>query len=49
MSALRDYLGYGMRIYVRRKYHYHSLGYKAFPDKYYYEALGFYKVPTTAP
>jgi len=49
MSALRYYLGYRMRIYVRRKHHYHSLGYKAFPDKYYYEALGLYKVPTTAP
>ena len=49
MSALRYYLGYRMRIYIRRKHHHHSLGYKAFPDKYYYEALGLYKVPTTAP
>jgi RNA-directed DNA polymerase len=49
MSALRYYLGYRMRIYMRRKYHHHSYGYTAFPDKYYYEALGLYKVPTTAP
>jgi len=49
MSALRYYLSYPMRIYIRRKHHYHSLGYKAFPDKYYQEVLGLYKVPTTAP
>ena len=49
MSALRYYLSYRMRIYIRRKHHYHSLGYKAFPDKYYQEVLGLYKVPTTAP
>jgi group II intron reverse transcriptase/maturase len=49
MSALRYYLSYRMRIYMRRKHHFRSLGYKAFPDKYYYESLGLYKVPTTAP
>jgi RNA-directed DNA polymerase len=49
MSALRYYLSYRMRIYIRRKHHYHSLGYRAFPDKYYHEVLGLYKVPTTAP
>jgi RNA-directed DNA polymerase len=49
MSALRYYLGYRMRVYLRRKHHYHSLGYKAFPDSYHYETLGLYKVPTTAP
>ena len=49
MSALRYYLGYRMRVYIRRKHRYHSLGYKAFPDKYYYESLGLYKVPTAAP
>jgi group II intron reverse transcriptase/maturase len=49
MSALRHYLGYRMRIYIRRKHHYHSLGYKAFPDSYYYETLGLYRVPAAAP
>jgi group II intron reverse transcriptase/maturase len=49
MSALRYYLGYRMRVYIRRKHHYRSLGYKAFPDGYYYETLGLFRVPTTAP
>jgi group II intron reverse transcriptase/maturase len=49
MSSLRYYLGYRMRIYMRRKHHYHSLGYKAYPDRYYYDSLGLYEVPTKAP
>ena len=49
MSSLRYYLGYRMRVYIRRKHHYHSLGYKAFPDSHYYETLGLYRVPMTAP
>jgi group II intron reverse transcriptase/maturase len=49
MSALRYYLGYRMRVYIRRKHHYRSLGYKAFPDGYYYDTLGLFRVPTTAP
>jgi len=49
MSSLRYYLGYRMRIYLRRKHHYHSLGYKAYPDGYYYDSLGLYEVPTKAP
>ena len=49
MSSLRYYLGYRMRIYLRRKHHYQSLGYKAYPDRYYYETLGLYEVPTKAP
>jgi RNA-directed DNA polymerase len=49
MYSLRYYLGYRMRIYVRRKHHYHSLGYKAYPDRYYYDTLGLYEVPTKAP
>ncbi len=48
MSSLRYYLGYRMRIYLRRKHHYHSLGYKAYPG-YYYDSLGLYEVPTKAP
>ena len=49
MSSLRYYLGYRMRIYLRRKHHYQSLGYKAYPDRYYYDSLGLYEVPTKAP
>jgi RNA-directed DNA polymerase len=49
MSSLRYYLGYRMRIYLRRKHHYHSLGYKAYPNRYYYDSLGLYEVPTKAP
>jgi hypothetical protein len=49
MSSLRSYLGYRMRVYVRRKHHFHSLGYKAYPDSYYHNVLGLYHVPVTAP
>jgi len=49
MSTLRRYLVYRMRIYLRRKHHYSSFGYKAYPDKYYFETLGLYEVPTKAP
>jgi group II intron reverse transcriptase/maturase len=49
MSAVRRYMLYRMRIYLRRKHHYHSFGYKAFPDRYYYDSLGLYEVPTKAP
>ena len=49
MLALRYYLGYRMRIYMCRKHHYQSLGYRAYPDRYYYDSLGLYEVPTKAP
>ena len=49
MSSLGHYLVYRMRIYLRRKHHYHSLGYKAYPNRYYYDSLGLYEVPTKAP
>ena len=49
LSSLRRYLLYRIRIYLRRKHRYHSLGYKAYPDKYYFESLGVYAVPTKAP
>jgi group II intron reverse transcriptase/maturase len=49
MATLRRYLVYRMRIYLRRKHHYRSFGYKAFPDRYYYDSLGLYEVPTKAP
>jgi hypothetical protein len=49
MTSLRYYLGYRMLIYLRRKHHYLSSGYNAYPDKYYFDSLGLYKVPTEAP
>ena len=49
MSSFKRYLVYRMRIYLRRKHHYRSFGYKAFPDRYYYDSLGLYEVPTKAP
>jgi RNA-directed DNA polymerase len=49
MSALRDYLSYRMRVYIRRKHHYSSLGYKSYPNSYYYNVLGLYQVPSIAP
>lgn len=49
MSALRYYLTYRMRVYMRRKHHFRGYGYVAFPDSYYYESLGLYKVPSVPP
>ena len=49
LVTLKRYLIYRMRIYLRRKHHYRSFGYKAYPDRYYYDSLGLYEVPTKAP
>lgn len=49
MSSLGGYLVYRMRIYLRGKHHYHSLGYRAYPDRYFYDSLGLYEVSTKAP
>ena len=49
LSTVKRYLVYRMRIYLRRKHHYRSFGYKAYPDRYYYHSLGLYEVPTKAP
>jgi RNA-directed DNA polymerase len=49
MSYLRQYLVRRMRIYLCRKHHYNGYGYKRFPDDYYYQTLGLYKIPRTAP
>ncbi len=49
MVNLKRYLVYRMRIYIRRKHHYHSLGYRAYPDKYYFDSLGLYEIPNKAP
>jgi group II intron reverse transcriptase/maturase len=49
MSSLGDYLVYRVRVYLRRKHHYHSLGYRAYPDRYFYDTLGLYEVPAKAP
>jgi len=49
LSVFKRYLVYRMRIYLRRKHHYRSFGYKAYPDRYFYDSLGLYEVPTTVP
>ncbi len=49
LASLKRYLVYRIRIYLRRKHRYRSFGYKAYPDKYYFESLGVYEVPTKAP
>jgi RNA-directed DNA polymerase len=49
LVTLKRYLVYRMRIYQRRKHHYCSFGYKAYPDRYYHDSLGLYEVPTKAP
>ena len=49
LVTLKRYLIYRIRIYLRRKHHYRSFGYKAYPDRYYYDSLGLYEVPTKAP
>ncbi len=49
MSALKGYLVYRMRIYLRRKHHYRSFGCKRYPYRYYFDSLGLYEVPTKAP
>jgi group II intron reverse transcriptase/maturase len=49
MSALRYYLTYRIRVYMRRKHHFRGYGYVAFPDSYYHESLGLYKVPSVPP
>ena len=49
LVTLKRYLVYRMRIYQRRKHHYCSFGYKAYPDRYYFDSLGLYEVPTKAP
>jgi group II intron reverse transcriptase/maturase len=46
---LKRYLVYRIRVYLRRKHGYRSFGYRAFPDRYYYDSLGLFEVPTTAP
>ena len=49
LVTLKRYLVYRMRIYLRRKHRYCSFGYQAYPDRYYYDSLGLYEVPTKAP
>jgi len=49
LSNLRKYLVRRIRIYLHRKHHYNGYGYKLFPDDYYYQTLGLYKIPRTAP
>lgn len=49
LLKLKGYLAERVRTYLRRKHGLKNRGYKAFPYRYLYEALGLYKIPTTAP
>jgi RNA-directed DNA polymerase len=49
LSSLRTYLVRRFRIYLRRKHRFSGYGYKRFPDEYFYQTLGLYKIPITAP
>jgi RNA-directed DNA polymerase len=49
LADIKRYLIYRVRIYLRRKHHYRSFGFKAYPDRYYYDSLGLYEIPTKAP
>ncbi len=49
LVILKRYLVYRIRIYLRRKHHFRSFGYRKYPDRYYYDSLGLYQVPTRAP
>ena len=46
-QQLNEYLKEQVRIYLRRK-HRKMSKYKAYPNRYLYETLGLYKIPTTA-
>ena len=47
LQQLNEYLKERVRIYLRRK-HRKVSKYKAYPNRYLYETLGLYKIPTTA-
>lgn len=49
LSSLRKYLVRRIRIYLRRKHRFRGYGYKRFPDEYFYQTLGLYDIPITAP
>ena len=49
MKFLKRFLEQRVRIYLRRKHRTQSWGYRAYPNKYLYNILGLYKIPTTAP
>ena len=49
LSSLGEYLVRRIRIYLRRKHRFNGYGYKKFPNEYYYQNLGLYKIPRTAP
>lgn len=49
LSSLRAYQVRRIRIYLRRKHRFNGFGYKKFPNEYFYQTLGLYKIPTTAP
>ena len=48
-SALNQFLGARLRIYLRRKHRYRTSGYRPFPARVLYARYGLYRLPVTAP
>jgi group II intron reverse transcriptase/maturase len=48
-SHLNEYLKERVRNYLRRKHRNKGRGYQTYPNRYLYEVLGLYRIPTTAP
>ncbi|MBI1769868.1 MAG: group II intron reverse transcriptase/maturase, partial [Bacteroidetes bacterium] len=48
-SHLNEYLKERLRVYLRRKHRIKGRGYQTYPNRYLYEVLGLYRIPTTAP
>ena len=48
MGSLRYFLEARIRTYLRRKHRIRGKGYEIYPNKYLYESLGLYRIPTTA-
>jgi len=48
-SALNQFVGDRLRIYLRRKHRYRTGGYRPFPDSLLYGRYGLYRLPLTAP
>jgi len=49
LKSLKRFIEQRVRIYLRRRHRIKNWGYEAHPDKYLYNTLGLYKIPTTAP
>ena len=49
MASLKWYTEERVRTYLRRKHRKRGRGYEAYPNKYLYQGIGLYGIPTTAP